>query len=72
MVIYEIENMETHETGYVQAATERDMICGLKDRGFKQIAGLDFLAGHNSKGEEISAMPHNFAPVTRLRHINQQ
>ena len=71
MIVYEIENMETHETGYVEAPTELDMICGLKDKGFTEVPGL-FLAGFNSKGEEVSAMEATFPPVARLRHIQTQ
>ncbi len=71
MVVYEIENMETHETGYVQAPTELDMICGLKDKGFTEVPNM-FLAGRNSKGEEVSAMEARFLSVVHLKHLNQQ
>ena len=71
MVIYEIENMATNEVGYVQAPTELDMICGLKDKGFEQPAGFEFLAGQNSKGEEVSAMRATFMPVARLKHVSE-
>jgi hypothetical protein len=72
MVVYEIENMETHESGYVQAPTELDMICGLKEKGFTQPTGFEFLAGYNAKGEEVSAMEALFPPVARLKHLNEQ
>jgi len=71
MIVYEIENMVTHESGYVTAPTELDMICGLKDKGFTEVPGL-FLAGHNSKGEEVSAMDATFPPVARLKHLKDQ
>ena len=70
MIIYEIENMETHEKGYVQAPTELDMICGLKDKGFTEVPDL-FLAGHNAAGQEVSAMEATFRPVTRLKHLKE-
>jgi hypothetical protein len=71
MIIYEIENMETHASGYVSAPTEQEMIAGLKEKGFTEVPGL-FLAGHNAKGEEVSAMEATFMPLGRLRHLNEQ
>jgi hypothetical protein len=72
MIVYEIENMETNEIGYVQAPTELDMICGLIQKGFNEVAGSNFLAGLNSKDEEVSAMKAAFPPVARLKHITEQ
>ena len=71
MIVYEIENMQTHETGYVQAPTKLDMICGLKEKGFTEIPGM-FLAGLNSKGEEVSAMDASFPSVIHLKHLKDQ
>jgi hypothetical protein len=72
MIVYEIENMETNEMGYVQAPTEQDMISRLKEKGFEQVSGFDFLAGHNAKGDEVSAMEATFPPVARLRPLKDQ
>ena len=71
MIVYEIENMETHEIGYVQASTEKEMIAGLREKGFTEVPGM-FLAGFNAKGEEVSAMAATFPPIGRLKHIARQ
>jgi hypothetical protein len=71
MIVYEIENMKTHESVYVQASCELDMICGLKEKGFTEIPGF-FLAGYNAKGEEVSAMEAIFPPLRYLKHLNSE
>jgi len=70
MVIYEIENMETHEKVYVQCEYENLMISELKTKGFTEIPGM-FLGAHNDKGEEISAMKATFAHVSSLKPIKR-
>ena len=66
MIVYKIENMETHEVVYVQAASSQEMVGILKKKGFNEIPGKS-LATHNKKCEEISAMAADFAHVSYLK-----
>ena len=70
MIVYEIENMETHEKAYVQCASEQFMISELKHKGFTEIPGM-FLAAYNDKGEEIIAMETKLPHVSSLEPIRK-
>jgi hypothetical protein len=68
MIIYEIEDMETNESVYVQAPTEQAMKDGLKEKGFTDVQGM-FFAGRTAEGHEVSAMEAEFPGLSHLKPL---